>query len=135
MRKWCASGSRSLLVASVVALALMAAHSPARAADLSVAPMYRAVPAVPVATWSGSYIGIEGGGAWGNAVVHSDITGADQTPRFDLKGGFIGYTSGFNIQNGNLVYGYEGDTMYLWKSGSSFEFPPNQAFQNEIRER
>src|SRR5262245_61203840 len=117
MRKFCTSGSKALLAAGAVALALTAAHTPALAADLSVAPMYRAVPAVPVATWSGSYVGIEGGGAWGRAIVHNDVKGVDQTPRFDLKGGFIGYTSGFNIQNGNFVYGYEGDTTYMWKSG------------------
>ncbi|MET0539856.1 MAG: outer membrane protein [Xanthobacteraceae bacterium] len=127
--------SGSLLAAGAAALALILAAAPAVAADLSVAPMYRAVPAAPMITnWSGAYIGIQGGGAWGSAVVHSDVTGLDQTPRFDVKGGFIGYTSGYNIQNGSWVYGYEGDTSYLWKRGSTFEFPPNAAFQNEVRE-
>jgi outer membrane immunogenic protein len=120
--------------AAAVVLVLSAMQAPTTAADLSVAPMYRAIPAV-VATWNGSYLGITGGGAWGRAVVSSDVTGSDQTPHFDLKGGFVGYTSGFNLQNGNFVYGYEGDTSYMWKSGSSFEFPPNGGFQNEIRER
>jgi outer membrane immunogenic protein len=131
-----ALGLRPLLsAAAALALTLSVAHMPAGAADLSVAPMYRAVPAAPMSNWSGSYLGITGGGAWGSAVVHSDVTGLDQTPRFDLKGGFVGYTSGFNLQNGRIVYGYEGDTSYMWKSGNALEFPPNAAFQNEVRER
>jgi hypothetical protein len=65
-------------------------HGCALNSNCGLAPMYRAIPAVPVATWQGSYVGIEGGGAWGRAIVHSDLTGVDQTPRFDLKGGFIG---------------------------------------------
>jgi outer membrane immunogenic protein len=85
--------------------------------------------------WGGAYLGIEGGGAWGRAVVHNDVAGLDQTPHFDLKGAHIGYTSGYNIQSGMWVYGYEGDTLYMWKKGSASEFPPNAAFQNEIRER
>src|SRR3954447_4488845 len=120
--------SGSLLVAGAAALALTlaAVHAPAVARDLSVAPMYRAVPAAPMITnWSGSYIGIEGGGAWGSAVVHSEVTGLDQTPRFDVKGGMIGYTSGYNLQNGHWVYGYEGDTSYMWKRGNASEFSPN----------
>jgi outer membrane immunogenic protein len=126
--------SGHLLSASAVALVLMLG-APAIAADLSVAPMYRTVPAAPVTTWTGSYLGVAGGGVWGSAVVHSDVTGLDQTPRFDVKGGLVGYTSGFNLQNGAYVYGYESDTSYTWKSGNAFEFPPNGAFQNEIRER
>jgi outer membrane immunogenic protein len=137
MRNLCASASRSLVctVAAALALTVTFARVPARAADLSVAPMYRPLPAAPVANWSGSYLGIVGGGVWGSAVVHNDLTGVDQTPRFNLNGGFVGYTSGYNLQNGRIVYGYEGDTSYLWNSNSSFEFPPNAAFQNEVRER
>ena len=71
-----------------LALALASAMlAPAVAADLSIAPIYKAPPAPPVATWSGSYLGVSGGGAWGNAVVRNDLTGADQTPRMDLSGG------------------------------------------------
>src|SRR5919204_3153374 len=109
----------AVLCASAAAFALLLAPSmtaPARAADLGVAPIYKALPA-PVPTWTGSYIGVSGGGAWGNAVVSNVPTGADQTPRFDLSGGIIGLTSGFNIQNGNVVLGYEGDTSVVSKTG------------------
>ena len=126
------------LCGSTAVLALMlvlAMLAPASAADLSVAPIYKAPPLpAPVTTWTGSYIGVSGGGAWGSAVVRNDNTGADQTPRVDLSGGIIGITSGFNVQNGNVVLGYEGDTSITNKKGSAVEFPPNSAFANEVKE-
>ncbi len=69
-------------------------------------------------------------------MVHNDPTGVDQTPRFDLHGGIIGITSGLNIQNGAIVYGYEGDTSITSKRGSAFEFPPPvgfPGFSNEVQ--
>jgi outer membrane immunogenic protein len=127
---------KNMLCASTAALALLLASAlstPARAADLGVAPIYKAPPA-PVATWTGSYIGLSGGGAWGSAVVHNNTTGLDQTPRFDVSGGLVGVTTGLNVQNGHLVIGYEGDTSAVSKSGSAFEFPPNTAFNNQAKE-
>ena len=124
----CAS---TAILALVLASALLA---PAGAADLSVAPIYKA-PRSPVATWTGSYIGVSGGGAWGSAVVRNDVTGADQAPRIDLSGAIIGVTTGLNIQNGNVVLGYEGDTSVTSKNGTELEFPPNAAFSNEVKER
>ena len=124
------------LCASTAALALVLASAmlaPAVGADLSVAPIYKS-PMAPVTTWTGSYVGISGGGTWGNAVVRNDTIGADQTPRFDLSGGIIGVTSGFNLQNGNAVVGYEGDTSITSKKGTGFEFPPSAAFNNEVKE-
>jgi outer membrane immunogenic protein len=106
-------------------------HAPALAADLGVAPIYR--PPHVVTNWTGSYIGISGGGAWGTAGVHNDFTG-DQTPHFDLHGGIVGITSGFNFQSGAAVYGYEGDTSITSKRGTAFDLPPNAGFTNEVKE-
>jgi outer membrane immunogenic protein len=121
MRRWLCAAASALLL------------QPAIAADLSVAPLYQGTPA-PVAEWTGSYIGIAGGGTWGNAVVHNDATGADQTPVFDIGGGVVGITSGLQLQNRGWVIGYEGDTSLTSKKGSAFEFPPNAGFSNEVRE-
>jgi outer membrane immunogenic protein len=126
---------RTSLCVSTAALAWVAASAlpvPALAADLSIAPIYKA-PAIP--TWAGSYVGVAGGGAWGGATLRSNVTGADQTPRFDLGGGIVGLTSGFNIQGGNGVLGFEGDISAVTKKGSTFEFPPNASFSNEVKER
>ena len=60
---------KTLLCASTAPLALVLASvtpMPAAAADLGIAPIYQA-PAVPLTTWTGSYVGIAGGGAWGSA--------------------------------------------------------------------
>jgi outer membrane immunogenic protein len=124
---------RAVLCASMAASALML--HPAVAADLSVAPIYKAPPIPAIATWTGSYVGIAGGGAWGSAVVHNTGTGVDQTPRFDLNGALLGVTTGLQLQDGNWVIGYEGDTSIANKQGSAFEFPPNVGFSNEVRER
>ena len=130
MKTWlCAS---TALVACALASVM---PMPAVAADLSIAPIYKAPPA-PITNWSGSYIGVAGGGAWGSAVVRNNSTGADATPGLDLGGsGIIGLTTGFNIQNGSLLLGYEGDISITNKKGSAFEFPPNAAFSNEVKER
>jgi outer membrane immunogenic protein len=126
---------KKTLCASTAALALVSASArlaPAVAADLSIAPIYK-TPAI--ATWAGSYVGIAGGGAWGGAALHGNATGTDQTPHFDLSGGIIGITSGFNVQGENAVFGLEGDISAANKKGSAIEFPPNAAFSNEVRER
>lgn len=125
---------KKTLCASTAALALVAAPTslaPAVAADLSIAPIYK----TPPTTWAGTYIGLAGGGAWGNAAVRNNPTGVDQTPRFDLGGGIIGVTSGFNVQGGQTLLGLEADISAVNKKGSAFEFPPNAAFSNEVREQ
>jgi outer membrane immunogenic protein len=123
MKKW--------LLGSGAVLALLVSAS---AADLSVAPIYKAPPS-PVTSWTGSYIGLSGGGAWGHAKVTDDATNRDRTRWFDISGGMLGITTGLQYQTGGLVIGYEGDTSISSKKGSSFEFPPNAGFSNEVRER
>jgi outer membrane immunogenic protein len=123
---------RKLLCGSIAALAAMLA--PAVAADLSVAPIYK-VPPAPSATWSGSYIGVSGGGAWGRAKVHDGGTGLDATPGFDLRGALVGVTAGAQIQNGQWVLGLEGDASIISKTGSAFELAPNIGLNTEVKER
>ena len=126
-----------VLCASTALSALLLASAllkPASAADLSIAPIYKVTPA-PLNTWTGAYVGLSGGGAWGSAVVSSNAAGGDQTPRMDLGGGLVGVTSGFNVQSGDVVIGLEGDASATSKKGSAPEFPPNAAFSNDVKER
>jgi outer membrane immunogenic protein len=58
------------------------------------------------------------------------LTGIDQTPR----SGIGASTNGFNFQNGNLVYGYEGDASATSRRGSAFDFPTGGAFSNEVKD-
>jgi outer membrane immunogenic protein len=95
------------------ALALFGA-APAGAADLSVAPLYRAPPAVaaPANNWSGFYLGINGGGGWGRSTW-------DSADSFNLSGGLVGGTAGMNWQVGQAVFGVEGDVDWTNLSGST----------------
>jgi len=123
---------RKVLCAGIAVLAAMLA--PAVAADLSVAPIYKAPPA-PTANWSGSYIGLSGGGVWGNAGIHNGTTG-DVTPGFNLNGAIVGVTSGLQLQNGQWVIGYEGDTSYTTKKGDAANVAPFVAgTTSELKER
>src|SRR5262245_57292999 len=100
---------RHTLLAACSLLALSA--TTASAADMAVAP--RGLPPPP--SWTGFYVGIMGGGAWGDGT----ITGASGT--IDLSGGFVGGTVGYNWQNGNIVWGVEGDAAWasIGKSSSA----------------
>ena len=101
---------------TVVAVAVMAlgATVPARAADLSVAPIYKAPPqvAAPAYNWSGFYVGVNGGGGWGTS-------GWDSTGSFNLSGAVVGGTAGTNWQIGHAVLGLEGDVDWSSLKGTA----------------
>jgi outer membrane immunogenic protein len=105
--------SRSKLFVAGAVLALLGA-APAGAADLSVAPLYKAPPAVaaPANNWSGFYLGINGGGGWGRSTW-------DSADSFNLSGAMIGGTAGMNWQAGQAVFGVEGDVDWTNLSGST----------------
>jgi outer membrane immunogenic protein len=96
----------------------MAADMPARAP----APMYRAPPPVAVFTWTGCYIGIEGGGAWGQS--RHEWAGGWVTNTYNVNGGLAGGTLGCNYQTGLLLFGVEGDMSWINKWGQGPELPP-----------
>jgi outer membrane immunogenic protein len=89
------------------ALALLAASFSAQAADIP-RPIYKGTvhPVVAYYNWTGFYIGINGGYAWGK----SEWT----VPPVSLKptGWLLGGTLGYNYQVGSFVLGIEGD--YDW---------------------
>jgi outer membrane immunogenic protein len=92
------------LVSGVAAFALSIGG--ALAADL---PVYEAPPAPPppAFTWTGFYIGAQGGWAWGQAEV--DI-GAPDDDEFDVDGWMVGGFAGYNYQFASpLVVGIEAD--------------------------
>jgi outer membrane immunogenic protein len=96
------------LVAAVVAL-------PSFAADLA-RPIYKGPPAIAPApfSWSGFYVGINGGYGFGS----SEWTGPISSDEFEVNGGLVGATLGYNIQTGNWVWGIEGDIDASWMKGS-----------------
>jgi len=101
------------LLAGYLALGALLAPPCAQAADLSLAPLYKAPPAQysPAYDWSGFYLGLNGGGGWGDS--HWQGIG-----RTDLSGGQAGGTAGYNWQLGKTVLGLEGDVDWSGLQGS-----------------
>ena len=102
---------RRLLLATMSLLAVAA--TPSLAADLprAVPPVTQAPTFAPGYSWTGFYVGINGGYGWGG----SDWSGLG---RADPSGGLIGVTAGYNWQNGQWVYGLEGDIDWADLKGS-----------------
>jgi outer membrane immunogenic protein len=94
------------------------------AADLAVAP--RPAPlAQPLVTWTGCYVGFQGGWKWGtNRVEYGQnalgfVPGTAATTNYDFDGGLAGGTVGCNYQTGNFVFGIEGDAAWTGANGES----------------
>ena len=86
-------------------LLALAAAMPASAADLPRSQPYKAPAYVAQYNWTGFYLGINAGGAWGD----SDWNGfaVSNSP----SGGMVGVTAGYNWQGmgSPWVFGIEGD--------------------------
>ncbi len=96
-----------LAVTGTIALGLQSAS----AADLGTP--YKALPPVPMFSWTGWYLGVNGGGAWGQTdhSVTASALGlpAATTGNFPVAGGVAGGTLGYNYQIGQWVLGLETD--------------------------
>jgi outer membrane immunogenic protein len=103
------------LVATFFAFGTAVAAQCALAADLSVAPLYKAPPpqASPIYNWTGFYAGVNGGGGWGRSWWQS------QAISIDLSGAQVGGTAGYNWQFGSAVLGVEGDIDWSNLKGTS----------------
>jgi outer membrane immunogenic protein len=99
----------------VACVALLAcAQLSARAADIPArypAP-YRAPVYATIYNWTGFYLGINGGGGWGR----SQWDGID---KFNVSGGLIGGTIGYNWQINQIVVGAEGDIDWSGIKGTT----------------
>ena len=108
---------RRILAASAGILAGLLMASQAMAADLGRRAQMpvKAEYMAPIYSWAGPYIGINGGGGWGE----SSWSGAPATGNFDISGGLIGGTIGYNWQQGPYVFGIEGDLDWSDIRGST----------------
>ena len=109
---------KRVLIAAALAIG---AAAPVLAADLPppVAPPPRApafVPAIPVFTWTGIYIGANAGYGFGSS---SWSTPAGSVGSFSLNGPLAGGTLGGNYQFGQFVVGAEGDFDWQNLRGAS----------------
>jgi outer membrane immunogenic protein len=80
---------------------------------LSAAPASR--PGAPAFTWSGSYIGLVGGGGFGRSSHNFPALASGD---FDVDGGIVGGTIGFTRQIGPWVLGLENDFSWAEIKGS-----------------
>jgi outer membrane immunogenic protein len=122
------------------AFAAAIAASAVSAADLPGAPAYKAPVAVPVAySWTGCYVGVEGGANFGRSRHTSAGSGGgpagDITPEFNLSGGLVGGEFGCNYQVGGFVFGIEGDGSWTNKKGSANNILPFNAAASETHEK
>jgi outer membrane immunogenic protein len=129
-------------LAGIAALLMAAGSGAAFAADLPPAPQAYAPPPVlasPIYSWTGCYLGIEGGGAWGQSqhtAVESTPTapagfapiptnnGRSITGNFNVSGGLFGGTAGCNYQLGHAVIGIEDDMSWTNISGTTNDIAP-----------
>jgi outer membrane immunogenic protein len=104
--------------------ALVAIHT-ASAADMPLKA--RPVPTVAAYSWTGCYLGIEGGGSWGHSRdMNSDPTAGPlaEIGANSLGGGLVGGTVGCNYEVNSWVFGIEGDASWTDAQGSGNAIPP-----------
>jgi outer membrane immunogenic protein len=104
--------TKNIILGAVAALVL--GPTAALAADLPV----KAPPPIVIYDWTGFYIGAAGGGSLGGS-NHVDPTGVNLTADgYNVKGGLVGGTLGYNWQVASFVFGFEGDLSWVGEYGS-----------------
>ncbi len=99
--------------------------TPAIAADMPVKA--RPAPAPAAYSWTGCFVGIEGGGAWGRSKhVSGDpaTDGLDITDRYNISSAIVGVEYGCNWQSGTWVLGTESDFSWTNIRGSANNIAP-----------
>src|SRR5690554_4792716 len=107
---------KRVILAGLGALAMVSMMGAANAADMARRPQAMPVkaPAYAPYNWTGFYVGINGGGGWGN----SDWSGPTGTSGTNISGGLVGGTIGYNWQMNQLVFGLEADLDWSNIQGS-----------------
>jgi outer membrane immunogenic protein len=107
---------KKFLLATVAVIALGTVS--ASAADISrrvVAPARTSTTVVEQSyNWTGPYVGLVGGYGWGSSAYSAPLSSGS----FDLSGGTVGGTLGYNWQMGPAVVGLEGDISWSNIRGS-----------------
>ena len=123
--------TKNIILGAVTALLL--GPTAVSAADL---PMKAAPAPVPIYDWTGFYIGVAGGGSLGTSTHIDAATGLSDTVGYNVKGGLVGGTLGYNWQVSNVVFGFEGDASWVGEYGSNFDdgLVGNPAFTSYTKE-
>lgn len=106
--------------------------------NVAVDPAYRPVPPVAGTNWTGGYVGVQGGYAWGNTQWPDTGTLLIQPPTVShsLDGWLAGGTAGVNVQSGSFVFGVEGEMLATGIRGGrtvpAAGLPLTAAYDNKI---
>jgi outer membrane immunogenic protein len=100
---------RLLLKSLFVATGLIGLSGAAVAADApKPPPVVKPIVVAPAAyNWNGLYLGINGGGGWGQADRSNSSVN-----EFSISGPFVGGQIGWNVATGGLVWGVEADAQW-----------------------
>jgi outer membrane immunogenic protein len=105
---------------TTVSLGVLGLMSPALGADLT--PYIKAsAVATPMYDWSGFYVGVYGGGGFGNHNLNNALGPlgfANFTINYDSSGAIGGGEVGYNMQSGNYLIGVEADGFWSGIKGS-----------------
>jgi outer membrane immunogenic protein len=122
-----------------LAAALVSVATAASAADFPVEPMKAPLPAPILFSWTGCYVGVEGGGASGQGEQIANggpNPNATITGGMTIKGGIAGGTVGCNVLLSNFVVSGEADFSWTNKRGSTNDLAPfNFGSVSETREK
>ena len=94
--------------------ALLLGTTTAMAADL---PVKAPHPVEAVYNWTGFYLGASAGGSIGTSDHVDRATGFSDASGYNVKGGLVGGTLGYNWQVSHAVIGFEGDASWAGERG------------------
>ena len=103
-------------LAACAGLLVAAMAGPSLAADMSRPSLMEPAPTSPF-NWTGFYVGINGGYAWGKSSWTDPVTLAT-TGDFNFTGALVGGTIGYNLQFSQIVLGAEADVDASWIKGT-----------------
>jgi outer membrane immunogenic protein len=110
---------------ALAALASLPISLPARAADMTVGP--RAMPPssyIPAQFyWTGFYLGVGAGDAWGTSTFTDPFSTAVASP--SLNGFLVTGVTGVNYQISSVVIGVEGEFTGTWAKGNAVDITLN----------
>lgn len=110
------------LVFGIGVLALLAGTGSLQAADIGRQTITKAPVTAPIPyyDWTGFFVGISGGWGWGDSSHSETVPGfALSTGDFNVDGGIVGGTVGYNRQVGPWVLGLEADISWADISGGA----------------
>lgn len=102
------------ILVTAIAIGILAPAQSALSADLRARMPMKAPPPV-VATlynWTGCYVGVHGGYAWGRKRVYDDAGIEAEGTRHNVDGPLVGGQLGCNVQRDRWVFGVEGQAAW-----------------------